>query len=234
MRILITGGAKRIGASLVEHFALLGYQVVLHYNHSEKEAKELLTKIGGAGKNHQLIKADLSKESQVKELFAKAQELAPIDILINNASTYHRSNLLDVSSEQLLLDYQVNFFAPFTLMQEFAKQKVKGVIINMLDQRIKKVEPSAGSYAFAKKSLRDATLACALEWAPDIRVCGIALGSVLPPVNNPTYNFNQEVAKTPMKKAVSLEEVAQCCQMIIKSATLTGAIIHLDGGWHLG
>ena len=93
------------------------------------------------------------------------------------------------SNEDLLSDYAINFFSPLVLMREFKKQCGFGTIINFLDRRVDLIEPEAGPYAFAKKSLRDATEACAQAWAPKIRVNAIAPG----PVMLPDEDFNSAV-----------------------------------------
>jgi pteridine reductase len=179
MRILITGAARRIGRITAECLAKQGHKIAIHYNNSDIEAMALLSKLGGTENGHIAIQADLNDINNASSLLQQLQPWGKPAILINNASTYHRRGLENFSNSELLDDYNVNFFSPFILMREFKKSCGYGSIINILDQRIDTVEPEAGPYAFAKKSLRDATEACAMEWKPQIRVNGIAPGPIL-------------------------------------------------------
>ena len=180
MKILITGAAKRIGRMISEHLASKGHQVAIHYNGSKADAEELLESLGRTA--HTVIQADLSNLSQTETLLNRLNESwGHPDVIINNASTYYRRGMSNFTSEELLEDYTINFFSPLTLMREFKTLCKKGSIINFIDKRVNAVEPEAGPYALAKKSLRDATLACSQEWQPEIRVNAIAPGPVLLP-----------------------------------------------------
>jgi pteridine reductase len=185
MTILVTGGARRIGRLIVIQLAEAGHSVIIHYNNSEAEAQALLASLPGEG--HLTIKSNLNDPSEVDKLFPELKRLNSLpDLLINNASTFHRRGLEAFTSSELLEDYQINFFAPLLLMRDFKNFVGEGSIINFLDKRVNFTEPESGPYLFAKKSLRDATLACSQEWAPKIRVNGIAPGPVLQPgIENP-------------------------------------------------
>ena len=181
MRILITGGAKRIGRLLVKEMASKGHKVAIHFNSSEIEALELLTEIGGKKQGHVTVQCNLNDLNESSKLFHRLNSWGKPAILINNASTYFRRGFEEFSIDELLEDYTVNFFAPLILMKDFHKECGFGSIINILDKRIDTVEHEAGPYALAKKSLRDATLTCAQAWFPKIRVNAIAPGPVLFP-----------------------------------------------------
>lgn len=181
MRVLITGGAKRIGKLIVRKLASKGHKIAIHYNNSEAEALQLLAEIGGKEQGHMTIQCNLNDLDESSQLFHKLSSWGKPAILINNASTYFRRGFENFTNEELLEDYTVNFFAPLILMKEFHQQCGFGNIINILDKRIDLVDPDAGPYALAKKSLRDATLACAQEWFPKIRVNAVAPGPVLFP-----------------------------------------------------
>ena len=130
-------------------------------------------------------------------------------------------------------DYEVNFVAPFTLMQQFARHCRAGFIINLLDQRVATTDPGAGAYGLAKKSLRDVTEAAAIEWAPAIRVNAVAPGLVLPPPGVAPEKMLPLLANIPMGCPSSPEEVAAACVFLAMAETITGHILYVDGGMHL-
>ncbi|MCH2208351.1 MAG: SDR family NAD(P)-dependent oxidoreductase [Lentisphaerales bacterium] len=193
MRVLITGGAKRIGSLLVKEMAAKGHKIAIHYNSSEIEALKLLQEIGGKDAGHTTIQCDLNDISEVSKIFNNLQAWGKPAILINNASTYFRRGFEKFTNEELLMDYTINFFAPLILMREFHNQCGFGNIINFLDKRVDYVEAEAGPYALAKKSLRDATEACAEAWYPKIRVNAISPGPVLLPDELPETGKEQEL-----------------------------------------
>ena len=190
MKILITGGARRIGALLSRRLASAGHQIIIHCNSSLTEAEKLNFELGGS---HKIICKDLSSPEQTESIFPelKAEGHLP-DILINNASTFFKRGTEDFSSSELQEDYQVNFFSPLLLMRDFRKICKTGKIINLLDRRIDLVEPICGPYLFAKKSLRDATLACAEDW-PEININAVAPGPVLLPGFETDRNLSKEL-----------------------------------------
>jgi NAD(P)-dependent dehydrogenase (short-subunit alcohol dehydrogenase family) len=128
--------------------------------------------------------------------------------------------------------YQVNFFAPFELMRLFRKNVDSGVVVNLLDQRVALVDPDASVYNFSKKSLRDATEACALAWAPEIRVNGIAPGVVLPPAGGSMEKMRRILRRVPMGRRTTEEEIASAA-LWLAEGWMTGNILYLDGGLHL-
>ena len=232
--ILITGAAVRVGRAIAEEFAEHGASVIIHYRHSEKEAEELCDELTSIGGQHYTIQADLAKSGERDELILRADKLVDgLDCLINNASYYRRSYLSDVEEEDLWQDYNINFVAPFMLMRNFRKSVASGSIINLLDQRVEGVDPSAGTYGCAKKSLRDVTEGCAVEWAPEIRVNGVAPGVVLPPPNVAQEKMKELLKNIPMLQNSSPREIAQACSFLTRSETITGEVLYVDGGLHL-
>jgi len=206
--VLVTGGAVRIGRAICTGFARAGAKVVIHYNKSGKEAAELLKMLGGKKAGHRIVKCELSNLDAAEILIPS---LGKIDMLVNNASIFIPCPL---SSEKLLdakKQMDINFRAPLLLMRKFMEQKMKeGCIINLLDQRIAKTSPNDGSYTLSKKALAEATLTAALQWAPRIRVNGIAPGAVLPPRGMEDSKMKIQISMTPMKKAPTPELFRLC------------------------
>ncbi|MCP4176729.1 MAG: SDR family oxidoreductase [bacterium] len=230
-RILITGGAVRIGEALCKALAAQGAKITIHYNSSDSYAKQLLYDIGDAENGHRIIKADLSEADGLQSLLKIIDD---IDILINNASVFNNNKLADDSLEVGKKQFDINFWAPFELMKGIHKSdKKQTVVINMLDYRIVNSSYEDGTYLLSKKSLADATLLAASQWAPKTRVNGIALGFVIPPVGMEKSKMVKSMLKVPMKKPVSISEVIDSCKFLIRNDSLTGEILHLNGGAHL-
>lgn len=233
--VLITGSAVRVGADIARYFAANGWQVIVHCNSSRAAGEKLVQELLAISPGHHLIVQDLLEKDAAEKLLTEAAKLAgSVSLLINNASLYSRSSLLETSIEDLLKAYQINFFVAFELMRQFALRYKKGCIINMLDQRIATVDPAAGAYAFAKKSLKDATKACALEWAPEIRVNAVAPGIVMPPPGIKKPDGIEKLKKNiPLQKIVKTQELAEACLFLANAENISGQIIYVDGAMNL-
>lgn len=235
--VLITGAARRIGRAIAVAMAAAGARVAVHYGRSASEAAELvaeLTRLAPAGPAPLSIQADLMDGDARRALIPRLLEQGfPVNCLINNASVYRRRALATISPIDFRHDYEINFTAPFELMQAFAVHCRAGTIINLLDQRVATVDPSAGAYGLAKKSLRDATEAAALQWAPAIRVNAVAPGLVLPPPGVAPEKMQPLLDSVPLRRASTPREVALACVFLASADTITGQILFVDGGLHL-
>lgn len=230
--VLITGAAKRIGRALATAFAQNDWSVILHCNRSLNEAEELCSSLPGDG--HSVIQGDFSTAETIIEFLGKLEcSRRHFDCLVNSASCYSRLPLKETSFQEMTAIYNINMFAPFQLMRFFAERMKSGCIINLTDQRVSSVDPAAGIYALAKKSLRDVTEAAALAWAPDIRVNAVAPGLVLSPPGVPPEKMEPLLKKVPMRVRSTEQEVAQTCLFLANAETITGQTIYVDGGMHL-
>jgi len=234
LTVLITGAALRIGRAIAQAFAAQGDRVVIHYRQSGTAARELFAELGGESSGHQLVQADLANVDAAAQLIPTllAQGLR-IDCLVNNASHYSRRPLRDCDQLAMADAFAINFFAPFALMRAFAQHCQHGCIINLLDQRVNAVDPQAGAYALAKKALRDATEAAAIEWAPAIRVNAVAPGLVLPPPGVPPERMAALIRNIPSQQRSSEKDVAAACLYLARTQAVTGQILYVDGGLHL-
>ena len=188
--VLVSGGAHRIGAALCRAFARHGWRVVIHCNQSRATAMRLARELGGA-EVAAVLQADLRTEAA--GVVARAFDcFGRLDGLVNNASNYHRRGLDELTEDALREDFEVNFFAAFTLMRSFAARKRPGFILNLLDGRIGKQEPKAAGYLLAKQTLAEATRLGALAWASfGLRVNGLAPGLVRPAPGVPMAKMNR-------------------------------------------
>jgi hypothetical protein len=228
-RVLVTGGGARIGSHICRAFAEKGAEILIHCFNSKNKAEKLAVEM--SGKNHHVITQDLSEYGAAEKIFAEAGR---VDILVNNASVFNVRKLENETEAESLAQFKINFFSPLELMKEFRKRNpAKGCVINILDQRIGKNDPLTGSYALSKKSLRDATMAAALQWAPEIRVNAIAPGPVLPPTNIPDSKMEETLKKVPLGKAVNMRNLCSACLFLAENESITGQIIFADCGQHL-
>lgn len=230
--VLITGAAIRVGKAIAAAFSAKGAKAIIHYNTSHKEALETLAAIGGEKKGHRIIQGDLAEADCAERIFSGCGR---VDILINSASIYNVKSLLDETEEESGRQFRINFSAPLELMKNFARQKDirEACIINILDQRIASSGDADGSYCLSKKALADATLAAALQWAPSIRVNGIAPGPVIAPKGLEYSKMEKVLKQVPSGKAVKMEDLTATCIFLAENDSITGSIIYVDGGQHL-
>lgn len=232
--VLVTGGGKRIGAEIVRAFARHGWGVLIHCQRSRDDAAQLHAEIGGNAAGHYLLHGDLLQPGVEERLIAEALATAgKLTALINNASVYQRSPLAQLTPADIQQAFKINFLVPFELMRQFYLQCRAGNIVNLLDQRVAAVDPAAGGYALAKKSLRDATEACAIEWAPAVRVNAVAPGIVLPPPGAVTDGLRRMTARIPLHRCTAATDVAEACIFLAEADNVTGQILFVDGGLHL-
>jgi NAD(P)-dependent dehydrogenase (short-subunit alcohol dehydrogenase family) len=234
---LITGGSKRIGKAISEHLAGKGWSVIIHYNASAKAAQKLCAELAKKYPTQQFVfvKANLASLREVLALFPKVtKEYGTIDLLVNNASVFDKSYLLETSTELYNSQMDVNLKAPFFLMRDFAASSKKGNIINFVDTRVNSNKSNFAAYSLSKKGLWELTKMAALEFAPAIRVNAIAPGATLAPEGE-DENYLEKLAKsTPMKKPGGVESILQSLAYILENDHLTGQLLYADGGENLG
>jgi len=220
--VLITGGARRVGAALARGFAAQGYDVALHYHQSSHEAQALADEI-----NAPLYQADLTAEGAPQKLIAQAVKDFPhLNTLINNASTFRRAHLKDSTEQSIAEDIAINLTAPLNMMREFSAQLQadSGSIINMLDTAIHTTHPAHFAYLIAKKGLGEATKMAAREMIGRVRVNAICPGHLLPTEGEDAY----EPTFQPVEPTV--EQVVQAALMLAQNESYIGQLLNIDGG----
>ncbi|MFV0321523.1 MAG: SDR family oxidoreductase [Alphaproteobacteria bacterium] len=234
---LITGAAKRIGKEIAIHLAKNHYNLALHYGKSAQKAKDLAQMLQSEyGIKAITIQADLSDETQVQKLIPQINDrFGTIDLLVNNASCFLRDSWDDSPAAVWNENLAVNLRAPFLLSSAFAKQAPKGsLIVNMLDSKLENLTPAFTSYTVAKSGLYALTKTLAQALAPNIRVNGIGPGHVIPSVHDTKETWEKAIEQTALKHATSIAEIAQTILWMHNTPSLTGQMIMLDGGEHLG
>ncbi|MCE5277509.1 MAG: SDR family oxidoreductase [Planctomycetaceae bacterium] len=231
---LITGGALRLGRAMALALAARGANVAVHYNRSERQADELVDELTAMGVRASALAADLSDETAVKTLLARAVEtVGPLDILVNSASIYEGGRVLDLTAEDLSRHVQINALAPLELARAFAAQKRPGHIINFLDATVLDQDASHAAYHLSKRMLLQLTQLLAVELAPAVAVNAIAPGLIIPPPGEPADAYDKLTWTNPMHKVGSVEAIVHAAMFLLESDFITGQVIFVDGGRHL-
>ncbi len=235
-KIVITGGATRIGAAIAKSLATYDNEITIHFNKSSKAAVKLKKDLEKLGSKIHLIKADLKNFTQTKRILKEAfRKMRGMDCLINNASIFENDNLNNFSNESFIKHLNINLKAPAILTQSFSKyvKNSKGIIINIIDQRIEKLTPFFFSYTLSKSALGTLTITSAMKLAPNIRVNAISPGPTLKNKRQSERHFKKQWKSVPLKKFVKLENICNSVKFLIKNDSITGQIINVDGGQRL-
>jgi NAD(P)-dependent dehydrogenase (short-subunit alcohol dehydrogenase family) len=234
---LITGASKRVGKSLAEHLADKGWNIIIHFNSSEKPAEDLENALREKhpAQKFARVKANLALENEVEKLIpTMVSQFGPFNLLINNASVFNSGYLKETGVKLFNRQMNVNLRAPFILMHDFAVYCKTGNIINFVDTRITTNKSNFAAYSLSKKGLWELTKMAALEFAPEIRVNAIAPGVTLPPEDK-DENYLWNLAKNiPMKKPGGLGPILKSLDFILENDHLTGQLLFADGGENLG
>lgn len=236
---LVTGAGHRIGRAIATHLGGLGYRVAVHYNSSADAAEEVAALIQGEGGQATAVQADLMDEGDLGALVGKAAAAldAPLTVLVNNASLFEKDDIASVTADSWGDQMQVNLRAPLELSRTFAEvlpAGTEGNIINLIDQRVWRLTPDFLSYTISKSGLWALTQTLAQALAPQIRVNGIGPGPVLRSKHQDAEMFAEEARSVPLQRGATPEEISRAVKFILDSPSITGQMIALDGGQHLG
>lgn len=235
-KILITGGAKRVGAALVRAAAEDGWQVLIHCNRNVTEAEQLADLLGTSHLKPRILQADLSDGEACKQLIQAACTDGPLDALVNNASLFQYDTADAFKTEDLARHMAVNVAAPALLTAEMARllgTTHKGVVINMLDAKLFGMNPDYFTYTLSKAALSTMSQMSAQYFAPNLRVNGIAPGITLPSGGQSEAEFLQAHKRNPLGQGADVAEIVAAMRLILNAPSMTGHHIVLDGGAHL-
>ncbi len=237
-RILVTGGGVRIGRSIATTLAQAGADIVIHYRSSSDAAEELAETLRISGARADTVCGDLATEKGTASIMEQALHHGPLDGLVNNAAVFNRTPLATSDRAAFLAEFGPNLFGPLELIRAFAAQphleKHPGTIVNLLDRRIAAHDAGAVPYHLSKIALAEATRLAALEFAPRIRVNGVAPGAILPPpeIDDPDY-LTQHGGNAPLTHRCTPEDIASAVLFFFTQPALTGQILFVDAGQHL-
>ena len=234
---LVTGAARRIGRAVSLALADAGWDVVVHYRGAAADAEALVAEIEGRGRRAHALHADLSVEAETEALMPAAAALGPITCLINNASTFERDTVATSTRETWDTHMEVNLRAPFLLSQAFQAQLpagMDGAIINIIDQRVWNLTPDFTTYTLSKAGLWGLTQILARAMAPTVRVNDIGPGPTLQSVHQSADDFAEEWTAMPLARRVKPEDICRAVMFILQSPAVTGQMIAVDAGQHMG
>ena len=235
-KIIITGGATRIGAAIARKLSGFNKEILIHFNKSKLKAEKLKKELEVVGTKVYLAKGDLSKENDIKKIVKNAKsKLKYFDCLINNASLFENDKLESFTIDSWDKHLKTNLRTPALLSKEFAKN-IKGKnnnIINIIDQRVFKLTPYFFSYTISKTGLYTLTKTSAMSLAPSIRVNGIAPGPTIKNQRQSEIHFRKQYLATPLKRQVDVEQICNAVDFFIKNIYITGQVLAIDSGQNL-
>jgi len=236
--ILITGGAKRVGAAICRQLHAEGANLMIHYRSSAHEARALQAELN-LQRSHSvaIIQADLLLIAGLPNLVAETiQQFGQLDVLINNASSYYPTEIGQIDETKWLDLVGSNLKAPLFLSQAAAPElrKNQGCIINITDMHVERPKKGYVVYSVAKAGLVTLTKSLAHELSPEVRVNAVAPGPVQWPDNNPQFDevYRQRVInQTLLKRVGEPEDIAKAVKFLIYDAPfITGHVLAVDGG----
>ena len=245
---LVTGAGARLGRAMALYLADRGYDIAVHYAQSQQGAQEVVEAARAKGRKAQAFQADLLIEEETQALFPAvlAAMDGPVTCLVNNASIFEYDVLETATRDSWDRHFESNLRAPFVLTQALAAQipdpttddmdepVAQGLVINMLDQRVRKLTPEFMTYTLAKMGLWALTQTAARGLAPRVRVNAIGPGPTLQGARQTKEHFYAQRAATVLQRGSNPSDVTAALGFFIDSPGVTGQLICTDGGQHLG
>lgn len=246
-RALVTGAGKRLGRAMALDLARRGYDVAIHYAASRDAAETVADEVRAIGRTAAILQADLLDEAQVQSLLPAAATAlgGPVTVLVNNASIFEQDTIASATRDSWDRHVESNLRAPFVLIQALAAQVpdpvpdtagepvAQGLVVNMIDQRVRKLTPDFASYTIAKSGLWALTRTAAQALAPRVRVNAIGPGPTLQSHNQTADQFRRQRAATPLGRGANEADITAALGYFLTAPAVTGQLICVDGGQHL-
>ncbi|MCU0768523.1 MAG: SDR family oxidoreductase [Burkholderiaceae bacterium] len=234
---LVTGAARRIGREIALALARDGWDIAVHYATSRDEALQVVAEIESLGRRAVAVNRDLAVEAGVRSLLAEcSHELGAVSCVVNNASLFEYDDAAGFTAEALARMTRTNTAAPVLLAQSLhasLRGDERGVVVNLLDQKLWNPNPDFLSYTLSKAALREATVLLAQALAPRVRVVGVAPGITLPSGDQTAAGFASAHARTPLGRSSEPADVAAAVAYLVGARAITGTTLLVDGGQHL-
>jgi NAD(P)-dependent dehydrogenase (short-subunit alcohol dehydrogenase family) len=231
---LVTGGARRVGRALSLALAEAGADVIVHYNTSASEAKDVAREIESLGRRAMPVQADIAHGADVRRMVREVEAAwGRLDILVNSAASFESAPFLEITEADWDRVLAINLKGPFLLMQSAApllRATGEGVIVNIADLSAFQPWPSYAHHAVSKAGLAHLTRIAARALGPLIRVNCIAPGTVLPPEGYTGTGSDGTSDRRVVAPAGTPEDVARALLFLIESSFVTGQTIVVDGG----
>ncbi|MCV6586705.1 MAG: SDR family oxidoreductase [Marinibacterium sp.] len=247
-RCLVTGAGRRIGRAMAMYLAGRGFDVGVHYASSRSDAEQVVDEIRAMGRKAEALQADLLDEDALGTLFDRTVDAlgGPVTCLVNNASIFEYDNYKTASRDSWDRHMMSNLRAPFVLTQALAAQGLEpvkdargepmaqGLVVNMIDMRVRKLTPHFVTYTMAKTALWTMTQTAAQALAPAIRVNAIGPGPTLIGARQSPESFAQQRENTVLKRGSNPEDMTAALGYFLDAPGVTGQLLCVDGGQHLG
>lgn len=234
---LVTGAGKRIGRAIALALARDGWDVAVHYAASRSDALATVAGIEALGRRAIAVNRDLAVERGVRSLIGECiAELGPVTCVVNNAAIFEYDTPSRFKAELLLKHMRLNTAAPLLLAQGLhyaLADGERGVVINLLDQKLANPNPDFLSYTLSKSALSYATTVLAQAFAPKVRVVGVAPGITLPSGKQSEAGFAIAHTQTPLGRSSTPEDIGQAVVYLANASAVTGTTLLVDGGQHL-
>ena len=232
---LITGAAQRLGKTFAITLARRGFAILLHYHHSADKAAASANEIRALGVPVYLAQADLTEETNIFSLLTTLDSIPhKLNVLVNSASIMQPTDIKTMISAEWDATFSLNLRTPFLLAQQAAARMAQGgLIVNITDVGAHKLWTNYPAYVISKSALETLTRLQAKSYAPGIRVNAIAPGLVLASEHLKESEWKKLVARLPLKRPASLEEVANALTFLLDNPSITGQTISVDGGYSL-
>lgn len=236
--VLITGAARRMGRAIAQYLALEGFAVGIHARSSLSEAEEFANTIRQKGGTAAVLQADLEDAASTEKLMERANSaLGPIGVLVNNASVFRHDTAEEFDSAAFDTHFAVHVRAPSILGAALVKQlpeSASGLIVNIIDQRVLALTPRFYSYTLSKSAMWTATKTMAQSFAPRVRVNAIGPGPSFKSERQEPEDFQAQIDALILKRGPDPDEFGRTIRFLYDTPSITGQMIALDGGQHLG
>ncbi len=247
-RALVTGGGQRIGRAMALELAHAGMDVAVHYATAEADAGEVVKEIRSLGRQAVALRADLLDETQTAALASRAADAlgGPLSTLINNASIFEHDTIETATLTSWNRHMATNLRAPFVLTQAMAADApppipdennepvAQALVINMVDQRVRKLTPHFMSYTLAKMGLWAFTQTAAQALAPRVRVNAIGPGPTVIGHRQSDDHFKSQRKSTILERGANISDITAALRYFLDAPAVTGQLLCVDGGQHLG
>ena len=245
--VLVTGSARRLGREIALALAAGGWQVAVHYRSSQVDAAKTVADCEELAGASAAFDADLSNETAVRALLPRVvNHFGRLDAVVNSASTFEHDSPASFGFAAMEAHWRCNTGAPILLAQalfEHVKargddpagkgQAARGVVVNLLDQKLWNPNPDFFSYTLSKAALEAANTLLAMALAPQLRVVGVAPGLTLTSHLLSDEKFEALHKLSPLGRSSTAADVAATVKFALENASITGTTLLLDGGQHL-
>jgi len=231
---LITGAARRIGRETALALAEQGANVVVHFNRSDQEARQLADEVERKGVKAWIVQADFRRPDEYRTLVDRSRAIAgSLDILVNNASIFPAETLGELTWSGFSADMEVNAWVPFTLSRDFVQGLTRGSIVNLHDTHLHGSDLRHAGYILSKHVLAALTRMMALQFAPGVTVNAVAPGLILPPPGQDESYLRSHAHTLPLQRHGGAPDIAEAVVFLVRSDFITGQVVYVDGGRHL-